>query len=340
MKLRPQQLAQHLQQTLAPVYLLHGDEPLLIGEAVDAIRHAARERGYDEREVLDVDGGFDWDRLLMTANSGSLFASRRLLELRLGQHKPGDAGGKALQNYAKDPPPDIVLLIIAGKFESSSQRSRWYTALDQAGVTVQAWPVAGNQLPAWIEARMRRAGLRATPEAIALLAERVEGNLLAAAQEIDKLALLFGPSRLSAAQLREAISDSARYSIYDLADAALAGDIERSVRILDGIHREAIEPILVLWALQREIRLLLQLHFDTARGAPLAQAFNRHKVWEKRKPLLNRALQRLSSDTTTLHRLLQDCARLDRIIKGIEPGEPWDELLGLVMKLSGSYPIG
>jgi DNA polymerase-3 subunit delta len=333
MKLRPEQVSSQLKQRLAPIYLIHGDEPLLINETSDIIRRALREQGYDEREILNVDSGFDWNDLLFTANSGSLFASRRLLELRLGNSKPGDAGSKALQMYGKRPPDDIVLLIICGKLDQASQRSRWFSALDQVGITIQAWPVAGKQLPGWIENRMRSKGLQPTAEAVAVLTARVEGNLLAAAQEIDKLFLLYGHARLEAGQLLQAVNDHARYSIYDLADTALGGESERSVRMLAGLHAEGTDPVLVLWALQREIRLLLRIRFAIDNGLAPSTAMNQHKVWEKRKPLLGSALKRLPA--AKLQRLLQRCAQLDLVIKGLEQGQPWDELLTISLELAG-----
>lgn len=334
MKVRPEQLGSHLNRGLAPIYILHGDEPLLLGEAADTIRHAVRKRGYDEREVFNVEAGFDWGQLTMTLDSGSLFASQRLLELRLNHQKPGDAGSKALQAYAKRINEDIVLLILCAKLDQSSLRSRWFTALEQAGVAVQAWPIDLKQLPTWIESRMRRKGLQATPEAVSVLAERVEGNLLAAAQEIDKLSLLFdATTRLSAEQLLEAVNDSARYSIYDLVDAALAGHVERSVRILDGVRAESIEPVLVLWALQREIRLLLRMRMEIDKRIPVGKVLTQNKVWEKRKPLISSAMKRLS--VAALRDLLQACADVDCVIKGVEAGDPWQGLLTITIGLAG-----
>ena len=334
MRIRPDQLSGHLKQRLAPIYIIHGDEPLLLMEATDAIRKSAKQQGYDEREVLNVEAGFDWNSLAMTANSGSLFSERRLLELHLGNNKPGDAGSKALQAYAKRVADDVVLLIICAKLEPGSLRSRWFSALDQVGVAVQAWPVDSRQLPSWIEVRMRHRGLQATSEAVSVLASRVEGNLLAAAQEIDKLSLLFSNTQLSAEHLLEAVSDSARFSIYDLVDAALAADVKRSVRILDGVRAENIEPILVLWALQREIRSLLRMRADIDKRIPVAKVLAQNKVWEKRKPLLSNALKRLPA--AVLRDLLQVCTDIDCIIKGIDDGEPWQELLSLVVNLAGT----
>jgi DNA polymerase-3 subunit delta len=333
LRLRPDQLAAHLRKTLAPLYLVYGEEMLLAREAADAIRAAARERGHAERECLTVMPGFDWNTLRQRAASPSLFASRRLLELRLGDAKPGDAGARALSEYAARLAEDAVLLITAGKLDWTTQKSRWFAALDEVGVTVPAPPVEARQLPAWIERRLRERGFNPEAEAVALLGERVEGNLLAAAQEIEKLALLADGGPLTAEAVLAAVGDSARYSIYDFVDAALLGQPERVARILGGLRGEGVEPVLVNWALHREIRALNALAFARGQRQPLEAVFAAHKVWDKRKPLLLQALRRLTP--SDCRRLLDACARSDRVIKGAETGSPWDVLLAAGLRLAG-----
>ena len=333
MKVRLEQLGKQLSQGLSALYMVYGDEPLLVQEATDAIRSAARAQGYSERDCLTVEASFDWNRLLYSAASPSLFATRRLLELRLGNAKPDETGSQVLQAYAKRPAEDAILLVSGGKLDASAQKSLWFTALDAVGVIVQVWPVEASRLPAWIEQRLHGVGLQPTPEAVALLAEQVEGNLLAAAQEIARLQVLFGTGVITAEQLLEVVSDNARYSVYDLVDAALAGQAERTVRILRGLRDEGVEPVLVSWALHREIRLLAMLAFAVGQGQPLEAELQRNGVWEKRKPLLRRAMQRLSG--SDCRRLLRHCARLDRLIKGVAAGNPWDELLNLGLSLAG-----
>ncbi len=335
MRLRPEQLGVHLSKSLASIYLVCGDEPLLHQEATDAIRKAARAQGYTERECLTVESGFDWNSLSYSADSLSLFARQRLLELRLGNTKPGDAGGKALRAYAKRPAEDAILLISAGKLDANTQKTRWFMELEATGVVVQIWPLEARHLPAWVQRRMLDRGLQPTSEAVALLAERVEGNLLAAAQEIEKLQVLFGSGAVNVEQLLAVIGDSARYSIYDLVDAALASKTERVVRILHGLRAEGVEPVLTSWALQREIRLLASLRFTIDQGLPMESVLTQNKVWERRKPLLRSALKRLS--TKDCRNLLQACARLDRCIKGVEQGDPWVELLDLSLRLAGTF---
>ncbi|MDS4020530.1 MAG: DNA polymerase III subunit delta [Candidatus Competibacter sp.] len=333
MRLRPEQLAAHLRKTLAPLYLVYGEEMLLAREAADAIRATARERGHAERECLTVETGFDWSTLRQLAASPSLFASRRLLELRMGDAKPGDAGARALSEYAARPAGDAVLLITAGKLDWTTQKSRWFAALDEAGVTVPAPPVDARQLPAWIERRLRERGLNPEADAVALLSERVEGNLLAAAQEIEKLALLAGGGPLTTEVVLAAVGDSARYSIYDFVDAGLLGQPERVTRILSGLRGEGVEPVLVNWALHREVRVLNALAFARGRRQSMEPVFAAHKVWEKRKPPLLQALRRLSP--SDCRRLLDACARTDRAIKGAETGSPWDMLLAAGLRLAG-----
>lgn len=331
--MRPDQLAARLRSRLAPLYLVFGEELLQAQEAADAIRAAARAQGYAERECLTVETGFDWAQLRQRAASRSLFASRRLLELRLGSAKPGEAGAKALSDYAAQPAEDTVLLITAGKLDWSTQKSRWFTALDAAGLVVQSALIEPAQWLAWIERRLRQRGLHPTPEAAALLAERMEGNLLAAVQEIEKLALLATGPTLSIEAVAAATSDSARYSIYDFVDAALHGQPERVARILSSLREEGIDPVLINWALHQEVRRLAMLAFAQSRGQSVEAKLAELKIWEKRKPLLRQALQRLNWPKA--RELLCGCARADRAIKGAELGAPWDELLANGLRLAG-----
>ncbi|MBZ0070301.1 MAG: DNA polymerase III subunit delta [Gammaproteobacteria bacterium] len=333
MQLKPEQLAQHLQQHLAPIYLIHGDELLLVQEAVDVIRAAARARDYADREVLTVERDFDWNRLTEASNNLSLFAERRILEVRLPTGKPGDAGGKALRAYAARPAEDTLLLIISGKLDAQQRKSKWVTDLEAAGVGVPVWPVDARALPAWIRARMRAAGLQPTPAAVDLLAERIEGNLLACAQEIDKLALLVGEGPVDAAAVTAAVADSARFDVFGLVDSALAGEPGRSLRMLVGLRGEGVEPVLVVWALARELRSLAAMAWETAHGESPGQVMARHRVWKARQGPIGKALTRHRLDTWL--DLLRRCAHLDQMVKGQAPGNVWDELVQLCLLLAG-----
>jgi len=332
-KLRYEQLFSHLQQGLQPLYLLSGDEPLQLMEAADAIRQSARAHGFGEREVLHVEAGFDWNSLLAASGSLSLFAEQRLLELRLSSGKPGKEGSKALIEYASNLPPDTVLLISSSKLDRSAQNSKWYKALDAAGVTIQLWPVEPGTLPGWVMQRMRIRGMQPSPEAAQLLAERVEGNLLAAAQEVEKLLLLYGEGQINAEQVEEGVADSARYDIFELVDTALLGDASRTSRVIEGLHAEGVEAILVLWALLREIRALGQMAEELEQGASAESVMGQHRVWDKRKGPVRAGLQR--HNLNRWQALLRRAGRIDRMIKGGEPGNPWDELLQLALLMAG-----
>lgn len=337
MRLKPDQLAQHLQRGLAPVYLIGGDEPLQLMEAGDAVRAAARAAGCSERQVFEVERGFDWGSLLEARDNLSLFAERRLLELRLPSGKPGTDGAAALLEYFAAPPAGDVLLILAGKLDKETQQAKWYAAAERAGAVVQVWPVDAAQLPAWIERRMRGRGMQPAPEAAALLAARVEGNLLACAQEIEKLALLRGAGPVTADDVAEAVADSARYNVYDLVDRALAGEAEQCARVLQGLRGEGEEPVLVLWALARELRGLARMRAALADGRPEERVFAEQRVWDKRKPLLRAALRR--HGVAGCHALLRRAAAADRVIKGAAPGDAWDELMALALALAGVRPL-
>lgn len=332
MKIPATALAQKLGAGLAGIYLVSGDDPLLVGEACDAIRGAARSQGFDERDLYVAERGFDWDDLLVSGSNMSLFASRRILELRLPTGKPGDKGGKAIVQLAQQSDPDTLVLVIAPQLDKRSLGAGWAGAIDKAGVIVQIWPVEEAQMPAWIKQRLRASGLQANEEAVRLLAIRVEGNLMAAQQEIDKLVLLHGSGKLDADMIQEAVSDSSRFDIFDLVDAALSGDAERSLRILKGLQEEGVEPVLIGWALSREMRALSPLAWQIAQGAAPATVLG--KVWARRKPLVSSALQRHSSGS--IHLLQLQLARLDRVVKGQARGAIWDELGLIVAKLAGT----
>lgn len=335
MQIRPEQLESHLEKGLAPAYLLSGDEPLQMVEAADAVRAAARARGYTDREVFAADPGFDWNALREAAQSLSLFASRRVLDLRLPTGKPGVEGGRALEAYAARPPGDTVLLVQCPRLEARDRKAAWCRALEGAGVMVQVWPLDRTAIEAWMERRLRRGGLVPTPEAVHLLCERVEGNLLAAAQEIEKLLLLTGPGALDGPAVMSAVADSARFGVFDLVDAALAADPPRAVRVLQGLRGEGVDPVLVLWALAREIRGLHQMAERVQAGEALRGLLGGVRP-PRRQPLVRAALGRLREPV--LAGLLSDCARVDRVIKGLESGSPWDELLDLTLALAGTAP--
>lgn len=333
MKLRFEQLQGHLQQGLRPIYLLSGDEPLQLGEAADAIRAAARQQGFSEREVMHVEAGFDWSNLAAASNTLSLFAEQRLIDLRLPSGKPGREGGAALSDYAANPAPDTVLLITCGKLDKNAAKAKWYKSLDSAGVTLQVWPVEADALPRWVAQRMRSRGLNASPEAAQLLAERVEGNMLAASQEIDKLLLLYGETTIDAEMVEQGVADSARYDIFELVDTALLGNAERVARVMEGLRGEGVEPILILWALVREIRAMEAMAYEVEQGAAVESVMKSRWVWQKRQPAVRAGLKRHNQRRWS--QLLRRAVRIDRMVKGAEQGNPRDELVQLALLMAG-----
>lgn len=332
MRLKPEQLATHLHQGLAPLYLVFGDEPLLAQEAADAIRIAARREGYSEREVFTVEAGFKWPNLLASGSNLSLFAERRIAELRIPTGKPGVEGGKTIEQYCANLPPDTLTLVTCPKLDKTQQASKWFKALDGAGAAVQVFPVERNRLPEWIAARLAAQEQRAEREALQFLADRVEGNLLAAHQEIRKLGLLHPAGTLSFAQVKEAVLDVSRYDVFNLAEAMLAGDAARFARILEGLRGEGVGAVLVLWALTQEIRTLARIALGQSRGIPLAQGMRDARVWDSRQGLVERALKRTSGGR--LVAAIKRAALIDRTIKGLERGDVWDELLQLGLRLT------
>lgn len=333
MRLRFESLASHVQQPLLPIYWVSGDEPFQVDEASKLLRQAALQQGYSERQVYHVERGFNWEQLRQSADSLSLFAERKLIELRLPSGKPGTDGSKALQEYAKAAPADTLLLIISGKLEPAAQKSKWFTAVESSGAWLQIWPIEPARLPQWIAQRMQLRKLQATPEALRLLSERIEGNLLAADQELEKLLLLYGPGTLDIPQVQAAVTDSARFDVFGFVDEALDGHSDRLSRILFGLRAEGVEPVLVLWALAREIRGLAQMARSSASGVSTDQAMAALRVWEKRKPLIRKALSR--TQVSEWEQLLMRCGRLDRLIKGQGTGRVWDELLELALSVAG-----
>ncbi len=335
MRLRQEQLDSHLAGNLAPVYVVTGDEPLQLGETADAIRAAARQAGYLSREIFEADARFDWNRLGEEANALSLFAEQKIIDLRLPGGKPGTVGSKALVSYCENLPEDTLLLLTLPKLPLTS---KWIKALDKAGVIIQIWPVDERQLPRWVQQRMRMAGLQAEPGVAEMLAEQTEGNLLAARQEIEKLALLFGSERITQEQAAAAISDSSRFDVYALVDAALAGKAQRCTRIIAGLRAEGIPLPVVLWALAREVRALNAMATDIASGSSVQQALGRARVWKNRIPLVSAGLKRLNA--VQWADLLQQCQLADATIKGAVPGDPWLVLEQITLGIAGIPALG
>jgi DNA polymerase-3 subunit delta len=329
-------LRKHLADVeLKPVYLIAGAEHLLVLEAADVLRARARELGFTEREVLDVESGFDWNRLADASRNLSLFASRKLIDLRLPTGKPGREGSAAISEYCASPPPDTVLLITANDW-SKAHEGAWVKSVEEAGFFVPAWPLKREELPAWIGARMASRKVVATPDAVAWLAEHVEGNLLAAAQEIDKLVLIDGGGPLDVAALEANVADDARYDAFRLTDAAIGGDVGRALRIVSGLRAEGEDLIPLLGWVLNQLRVLLRL---SAAGPNLAAAFRTERIWPARENLYRRALK--SADEAHWECCLAQAARIDCIAKGQQLdaagkswGDGWRELERLIAAIA------
>lgn len=333
MQLRPEQLARHLEQQLLPIYIVSGEETLLIQESCDLIRKHAKVAGCTEREVIDASAnGFNWNEIINSAASMSLFAERKLIELRVPNGKPGADGSKALCEYVETASDENVLLIISGKIDKQSTNSKWFKALDSAGGTIQVWPVDAQQLPRWLEQRISGAGMTISSDALNLLCERVQGNLLSGVQEIEKLKLLAKDGKISAETVTDSVSDNARYNLFAMADSAVQGDAAASLRMLNGLRGEGSEPTVVLWALTRELRTLYEIQTACDNGQDMQQAMRAQRVWNNKLPMVKAALSRHNNASLTL--LLALAARTDGSIKGFADGKPWDNLAALVTGLS------
>jgi len=336
-KVYPDKLDQQLSRGTAPIYLVHGDEPLQRDEVGDRLRRHAREQGFQERVVIVAESDDDWARLAEAGASLSLFADRRLIELRLPTGKPGRTGSEVLKRWAEAPPEDVLLLISSAKLDRGGASSAWFKAIEAAGVTIAVWPIEAARLPAWLGARLARHALQATPEAIALIGERVEGNLLAAAQEVERLSLLHPGGVLDAEAVLAAVADSARYAISDLVPAVLEGDAVRALRILRALAATNEAPVLVLWALNQEVRAGARVSEAQSAGAGLDAALKGAGVWANRQAALKRALAR--HDTPAWLGFVRESARLDRMIKGQEAGDVWSGFEALCAAIACARPL-
>lgn len=337
MRLRADALAAHLARGPAPIYTVSGEQPLLVDEATIQIREAIHRQAPAERQGTVADARFDWRAWVSGFDSLSLFASRRVVELRLPTGKPGVEGGKVLEAWCARPPDEVFLILILPRLDKATQQTKWYAALERAGVVVQTTEPTPEQLPRWIDARLARHGLRAERDTLAFLAARVEGNLLAAHQEIEKLALLVPPGTLSLDDARAAVVDVAHYDAGDLPEALLRGDAVRYCRIIDGLRAEGEAPPLTIWLLAQELRTLYRLAAGLARGESLPMLMKQQRIWESRQPLVGSALRRIPLDR--LSSALRLMARADRAAKGLLRENAWLMLEQVGLALMGRGDI-
>jgi DNA polymerase-3 subunit delta len=334
MRIKPEQLSAALQKRLMPVYFISGDEPLQLGEMADAVRKAARKAGFENREIISAETGFEWNQLAFSADSLSIFADKKIIDLRLPTGTPGTDGAKALIAYCERLPEDTLLLITAGKATGSALKSRWLEALDKVGVVIQVWPLEGQDLIRWLQQRMQQRGLNAETDGLRILASRIEGNLLAAAQEIEKLYVLYGAGNLNNQQIFDVVADSSRYDVFKLMDSVLSASVNRIFKILSGLRAEGIAAPIVLWALTREARVLIKIKLALSQGQNREAVFKNNQIWDKRKQLVSNALDRLSDHD--LNSILVLSAKADRQIKGQQQGDAWETLLAICLMFASA----
>jgi DNA polymerase-3 subunit delta len=332
LKIQANQLSPHLKNSLAPCYLVTGDEHLLVAEALDAIREAARRRGFSMRELHVATSGFDWAQLTASSGNLSLFAEQRIIELRLPTGKPGRAGAAAIIELAGQAGSETLFIVTAPKLDKSTAGSKWAKTIDQKGVSLTIWPIGVRELPGWIASRMRSVGLQPERDVVTLIADRVEGNLLAAGQEIEKLRLLLGEGPVSVEDVSNAVANSSRYDVYKLADAALAGDATRAVKILGGLRSEGVEPVIIMWALTRELRTLAMLDDVIRQGGDLGNAMQKNGVWRNRQGLVRSCIGRHKRGS--FHRMLKATGRADAAAKGQRSGDPWQMASDIVLGMA------
>ena len=332
MKIPANQLVANVEKSLLPCYLVSGDEPLLVNEAVDAIRTSARQRGFDARELHVATTGFDWAELAGSSANLSLFAEKRIVELRLPTGKPGRQGGATIIELLANAGDDLLIVITTPKLDRSAAASKWAKAVESRGALVQVWPIDLRELPTWIGRRMQKAGLKPDRNAVRLIADRVEGNLLAADQEIEKLRLLLGEGEVTGDDVNKAVANSSRYDVYKLADAAVGGNPSRALRILDGIRAEGVEPVIVVWALTRELRVLGKLADRVQSGTELGSALQKSGVWRNRQGIVRSCVAR--HRTSDFYGLVKLARRADAAAKGQSGEDAWQLATRIVLSLA------
>lgn len=339
LRIDSEQLPQHLGRGLKTLYVVYGEELLLALEAADRIRAKARTEGISERRVLVADTHFDWGEMLMMGNNLSLFATRRLLDLRIPSGKPGKAGSEALQALAASPPDDTLVLISLPQLDRQSLAAKWFESLEHAGVAVHAAKIRREHLGNWLSGRLALNGQQADARTTEFLVSRVEGNLMAASQEVQKLALLFPAGPLQFDEVRNAVLDVARFDVFDIGAALLQGNRTRFVRMMEGLRAEGTAPPLLLWALAEEIRALARVKSAMQAGEALAEAMRNARVWGPRQEWMPAALRRLALDN--LFSALRRAAQIDRMIKGLHHGDVWDAMreLGLGLMPLPDAPV-
>ena len=334
MRLRPEQLKTHLERSgKMPVYFVSGDEPLQKLESIDLIRNHYQKQGYDERIIFEVNKSFDWSQINEASSNLSLFSNNKIIELRMVAPKPGRQGGIFLQQYVENENNDTVLIISSDKIDKGTQNNKWVKAIDKAGLMIQVWPIGPAQLPGWIQARMQNRQKKITHDAARLIAERVEGNLLAAQQEIEKLLLLIEKDRIDVEDIMGAVADSSRYNVFDMLESAFVGNIDRTLLMLNGLKNEGMKPLLLFGALMWEYRRLCSIAYEYEAGTQLENIFRSYRIWDQKKRPITSVLKRHTSKS--LDRLLNYCAVIDKTLKSGQRDRAWDQFSTLLLAIAG-----
>jgi DNA polymerase III subunit delta len=334
MRLRSDQLESHFQRSgIAPIYFVSGDEPLQKLECIDHIRMTGRTQGYDERLVFNVDKSFDWSSINQATGNLSLFSNRRIIELRMASPKPGKEGGRVLLEYAEQASEDNLLIISSDKMDKATQNNKWLKAIEKAGVIIQVWPINPAQLPGWIQTRVQAKGKKLTLDAARLIAQRVEGNLLAARQEIDKLILLIDKDSIDIEDVIHAVADSSRFDVFDMIESAFLGNADRTLHMLQGLRNEGTEPLALFGALMWEFRRLCSISHQSESGMNLERLFKSYRIWDQKKRPMNAVLKRHSS--RTFDQLLKYCATIDKTLKSNRKEQAWDQFNTLLLAIAG-----
>jgi DNA polymerase-3 subunit delta len=334
MRLRPDQLDTHLKRSsTTPIYFVSGDEPLQKLECIDLIRKHYRGQGYDERIIFNIDKSFNWNSINEVTRNLSLFSSQRIIELRMGAPKPGREGGGVLQGYAEKENDDTLLIISSDKMDKSTQNTKWAKSIDKVGVMIQVRPIEPAQLSGWIQGRIQKKQKKITQDAARLIAERVEGNLLAAQQEIEKLVLLIEKNLIDIEDVIDAVADSSRYNVFDMVESAFLGNIDRTLLMLNGLKNEGIEPLALFGALMWEYRRLCSIAYEYEAGIQLENIFESYRIWDKKKRSITAVLKRHSSKS--LDQLLNYCATIDKTLKSGHRDRAWDQFNVLLLAIAG-----
>ena len=333
MRIYPEKLPAKLAADILPLYIVSGDEPLLVQESTDVIRKHFKNLGFAEREIFHVDSKFDWQSLKYANESMSLFSNKKIIELRMGSIKPGKQGALALADLCQNLLPENCVLLTMPKVDSATQKTKWFKTLDKVGGIVQIWPIEKKMLPNWVANRFRLAGLEASKEAVLELTDRIEGNLLVAVQEIERMKLCATNEKVGSKEVLADVADATRFDVFQLIDAALEGKIDRVIRIIETLRLSDLEPLFLTNMLAREIRSLSSISFELDLGQSLEAAMRSRRIWDKRKSFVSSCLERHCKHD--FERFQVRLTRVDRMIKGIDPsGKPWDEITNIVTKLA------